>query len=75
MCIGFELIVELLNCVAKIFERLREEMAGQEWWDPAQEKKGGPMKVNTEQSLFALWQWIIYHRTQPLMFIRPIVWL
>ena len=47
MCIGFELIVDLLNRVAKIFERLREEMAGQEWWDPAQEKKGGPMKVKS----------------------------
>ena len=74
VCIGFELIVELLNCVAKIFKSWREEMAGQEWWDPAQEKKGGPMKVNTEQSLFALWLWIICHRNQPLIFIRPIVW-
>lgn len=62
VCIGFELIVELLNCVAKIFKSWREEMAGQEWWDPAQEKKGGPMKVNTEQSFFALWLWIICHR-------------
>jgi len=24
-------------------------MAGQEWWDPAQEKKGGPMKVEVPQ--------------------------
>ena len=23
-------------------------MAGQEWWDPAQEKKGGPMKVKSQ---------------------------
>ena len=54
VCIGFELIVELLNCVAKIFERLREEMAGQEWWDPAQEKKGGPMKVKVTFCIVAV---------------------
>ena len=72
VCIGFELIVELLNWVAKIFKSWRE-MAGQEWWDPAQEKKGGPMKVKSH--FFPFWLWIVCHRTQPLIFIRPIVWL
>ena len=28
-----------------------------------------------EKSLFALWLWIICHRTQPLILMRPIVWL
>ena len=32
-------------CNAHLLVFPREVMAGQEWWDPLQERKGGPMQV------------------------------
>ena len=60
----------LLNFVAKIFKRGdgRPGMVGSRTREEGWPHEG-------EKSLFPFWLWIVCHRTQPLIFIRPIVLL